>query len=377
MTHVAAFEELLELARRLRDQAGKGEDPAFKEPVDALSKAAELIGLSSSQSWLGYHANVYYDEFHVPPPGAHFSKEWGLMERMHRSRSNSGWRECDPEKVKAIVRVEAGNPDLTDARKIEAAASSIFSSAKAECIPILESEIADGADPFLERCRDEVQKIELLSPSGVCELLRPKGQLMTRDATAAGQGTWVPPHIVEGSEALSLLHTFRACEATAEVLEKAGSYLARKARRAARSSRVGTNVFIGHGRSSLWRELKDFIQDRARLPYDEFNRVPVAGVTNIARLLEMLDAAAIAFLIMTGEDELADGAVQARMNVIHEAGLFQGRLGFTKAIILLEEGCSEFSNVQGLGQVRFPKGNISAAFEEIRRVLEREGLIEP
>ncbi len=49
------------------------------------------------------------------------------------------------------------------------------------------------------------------------------------------------------------------------------------------------------------------------------------------------------------------GVCQARMNVIHEAGLFQGRLGFTKAILLLEDGCSEFSNIQGLGQIRFPK----------------------
>jgi predicted nucleotide-binding protein len=63
------------------------------------------------------------------------------------------------------------------------------------------------------------------------------------------------------------------------------------------------------------------------------------------------------------------------MNVVHEAGLFQGKLGFTKAIILLEDGCEEFSNIQGLGQIRFPKSNIAAAYEEIRRVLEREGIL--
>lgn len=79
---------------------------------------------------------------------------------------------------------------------------------------------------------------------------------------------------------------------------------------------------------------------------------------------------------MTAEDEMADGSLQARMNVIHEAGLFQGRLGFSRAIVMLEEGCTEFSNVAGLGQIRFPRGNIAAAaFEEVRRVLEREGLI--
>ncbi len=44
-------------------------------------------------------------------------------------------------------------------------------------------------------------------------------------------------------------------------------------------------------------------------------------------------------------------------------GCFQGKLGFTRAIILLEEGCEEFSNVEGLGQIRFPKGNIKATFE--------------
>ena len=79
---------------------------------------------------------------------------------------------------------------------------------------------------------------------------------------------------------------------------------------------------------------------------------------------------------MTGEDEQPDGKVRARMNVVHEAGLFQGRLGFTRAIVVLEEGCEAFSNIEGLRQIRFPMGNIKAAFEEIRQVLEREGIIE-
>jgi predicted nucleotide-binding protein len=91
----------------------------------------------------------------------------------------------------------------------------------------------------------------------------------------------------------------------------------------------------------------------------------------------MLDAAALAFVVLTAEDEAKDGTMRARMNVVHEAGLFQGRLGFNRAIVLLEDGCEEFSNIQGLGQIRFPKGNIKASFEEIRQVLEREGILEP
>lgn len=100
---------------------------------------------------------------------------------------------------------------------------------------------------------------------------------------------------------------------------------------------------------------------------------PGGRITNIARLSEMLDAAAVALLVMTAEDEHASGKMQAPMNVVHEAGLFQGRLGFTKAIVLLEEGCEEFSNIQGLGQVHFPKGNIKAAFEESASCLSARG----
>ena len=89
----------------------------------------------------------------------------------------------------------------------------------------------------------------------------------------------------------------------------------------------------------------------------------------------MMDAAAVALLVMTGEDEQPDGNLRARMNVVHEAGLFQGRLGFSRAIVLLEDGCEEFSNIAGLGQIRFPRGEIRSAFEEVREVLEREGLL--
>jgi hypothetical protein len=48
---------------------------------------------------------------------------------------------------------------------------------------------------------------------------------------------------------------------------------------------------------------------------------------------------------MTAEDAHADNTSHARENVVHEAGLFQGRLRFERAIILLEQGCAQFSNI--------------------------------
>ena len=138
---------------------------------------------------------------------------------------------------------------------------------------------------------------------------------------------------------------------------------------------LGSRIFIGHGQSPIRRELKDFLSDRLSLPCDEFNREAVAGITTFERIARMLDASSFAFLIMTAEDQHSDSTTHARQNVVHEVGLFQGKLGPRKAIILLEEGCEEFTNIVGLSQIQFPKGRISAAFEEIRRVLEREGII--
>jgi len=164
-----------------------------------------------------------------------------------------------------------------------------------------------------------------------------------------------------------------ALEASVSVL---GGMLATLLSHRSAAGRVGEpKVFIGHGGSPVWLLVKDFLTTRLRLQCEEFNSAVVAGVPTSERLFQMLDEANFAFLIMTPEDQHLNATRHARENVVHEVGLFQGRLGARRAIVLLEHGCEEFSNVHGLGQIRFPEGHVSAAFEEMRRVLEREGII--
>jgi predicted nucleotide-binding protein len=138
---------------------------------------------------------------------------------------------------------------------------------------------------------------------------------------------------------------------------------------------IGTKVFFGHGGAAVWKEFRDYVRDRLQLDWDEFKREATAGYTTKERLEQMLDDAAFAFLVMTAEDERADGTKVARANVIHEVGLFQGRLGFKRAIVLLENGCEEFSNIHGVTQIHFDRTNTAAKFDEIRQTLEREGLV--
>ena len=85
----------------------------------------------------------------------------------------------------------------------------------------------------------------------------------------------------------------------------------------------------------------------------------------------MLSKISFAVLVLTGEEETSDGDFRARQNVIHEAGLFQGRLGFNRAIILLEEGTEEFYNIQGVVQIRFGKTNIKETFGEVLATLRQ------
>lgn len=131
-------------------------------------------------------------------------------------------------------------------------------------------------------------------------------------------------------------------------------------------------VFIGHGRSFQWRDLKDHLQDKHKYVVEAYEVGARAGHTIRDILDEMMTKSSFALLILTAEDKDENGAFHARENVIHELGLFQGKLGFSRAIAIVEEGTTEFSNIQGIQQIRFSKGNIRETFGDVLATLKRE-----
>jgi predicted nucleotide-binding protein len=364
--------ELFEIADQLDSIKNKFDAPEIKKPLERLQDAANEVGKAWSGSWLGYHSRVYYRNLQPPPPGARFSQEWGLMNVAFIDDTRGDWLEFDYEALEKAIYAEANYPDPDSISELAKKARSTFEDKRAEVLSTLSTALAEREDTFIDKLKNQTEQMKVLYASDFATMYQPKGQIICRDMVAIGQGMQTPAHIGVLSRVMSFRSSAQVCEELAKIARQGASHLAKRERYKRKEKEIGTNIFIGHGRSLLWKDLKDFIQDRLGLPWDEFNRIPVAGITNIARLSQMLDDAAIALLIMTAEDEQTDGKLQARMNVVHEAGLFQGKLGFTKAIVLLEEGCEEFSNIQGLGQIRFPKGNIKAAFEEVRQVLERE-----
>jgi predicted nucleotide-binding protein len=349
-------------------------DSEASRAIEAIMKAAGEFAVAFSGSWQGYHSRVYYQNFQRPPPGAHFSQEWGLRGNEFRRLGSKGeWKEYDYEFVRNAVLQRAGNPDLQKVEDAERESKLVLQQSIDTLDSILVSRLSSGEDDILRRCQKELENYGPRTSQEILEAVRPSGQIMTRDMIAVGQRTQVPPHIAVQLEALSALHIFASCKLVAKVAKKVASHLKRNLPTAAQGK--GRFVFIGHGGDPTWKDLKDFLNERLDLRWDEFNRVPVAGMSNKERLTDMLNNASFAFLVLTAEDERSDGVIQARENVLHETGLFQGKLGFNRAIILLEDGCNEFTNIAGLGQIRFAKGQLSARFEEIRRVLEREGIV--
>jgi predicted nucleotide-binding protein len=131
-------------------------------------------------------------------------------------------------------------------------------------------------------------------------------------------------------------------------------------------------IFIGHGHSPQWRDLKDHLHEKHGFAVEAYETGARAGYTIVEVLKSLAQKAGFALLVLTAEDADSTGKLHARENAIHETGLLQGRLGFARAIVLVEDGCEQFSNIAGLQQIRFSRGNIKETFGEVLATLRRE-----
>jgi hypothetical protein len=344
----------------------------FSSTITNLSDAVDEIGKSWSKSWLGYHANVYYKDFKTPPPNHFFNTLHGFT----TTQMAEHWGIYEPKVVLKVIMNKAGNPDISPIKNIGNQSEKTFEKCRDKFLRTLDVLLSIIQDTHIKEIKGQASKLKILSKDELIKVHMPKLQLSTLDQEAGNQGICVPPHIDFLCYLMSITSPRDVLERLSTLAKNSYEYIKLKLNidttMIEDEKKQDKKIFIGHGKSPLWRELKDFLKDKLNLDWEEFNRVSPAGKATVERLMEMLDNASFAFIIMTGEDEQPDETLRARENAVHEAGLFQGRLGFNKAILLVEDGCNEFSNIQGIGQLRFPKGNIKAAFEEVRDVLIRE-----
>jgi predicted nucleotide-binding protein len=134
-------------------------------------------------------------------------------------------------------------------------------------------------------------------------------------------------------------------------------------------------VFLGHGRSLLWTKVERWLEKDKGLAVAAWETESHAGEQVVQVLEGLLDSSTFAVLVVTAEDATTTGTLRARQNVVHEVGLFQGKLGFKKVALLQQEGIESFSNIDGLQTIRFSEQRIEAAFPELERMMKREGLV--
>lgn len=366
-------EQFIAIAEEARIVAAR-EDELDRTLLDGLQNAAAEVGKSWSKSNLGYQSNVYYEGFQVPPAGAMFSREWGFLGMFQGTTGD--WKPFTADDVVSRVHQLAGNPDLSSqlakSAEVRPQVEMLIERARS-----LAAKLPASRDSYLTENVEDLQRVSVPSPNQIARAMASTGgQIITRD-TQALEGGWQPSgHQVVQAQVLGIRAPYKAAEQLASLCERIGRHIeGEEPGSSASVAQLGSKIFIGHGGGSNEYLKLGVWLTKCGLDWEVFTTEPTAGLSTKERLLQMLDNAMMAFLIMTPEDEAANGSMTARSNVIHEVGLFQGRLGWTRAIVLLEEGCDQFSNIEGLGQIRYPKANLEAALEEVRQVLAREGIL--
>jgi CAP12/Pycsar effector protein, TIR domain len=130
-------------------------------------------------------------------------------------------------------------------------------------------------------------------------------------------------------------------------------------------------VFISHGHSEMVKlKLKNFIEERMHLEPVILTEQPDLGLTIIEKLEKYGKDCDFALILLTADDETADGGVRARQNVIHELGVFHGILGRDRVLLLKQSNVETFSNISGLIYKEFQGENIESVFEDVRIALE-------
>jgi sugar/nucleoside kinase (ribokinase family) len=134
-------------------------------------------------------------------------------------------------------------------------------------------------------------------------------------------------------------------------------------------------VFLVHHDSPYRTVVRRFIEEDCGLPVYELTSADIGGRGFTELLSDQAPRCGFAICLLSKTETMADGRARPDQNVVYQAGFFQGKYGFGRVALLSEQGCEGFSNVAGIVHLDFPQGQVDATFIELRRMLQREGLL--
>jgi hypothetical protein len=182
----------------------------------AVSRAAERIAQSWSGSWAGYHSELYYRDFAVPPLEYSFSPEWGGLNGIP-----PGWQKRTADEVRERIERLSGESIAA----LEKSTDNLLQQAKA-----LQSEIVteisglhlqSGLDQEKNLLKD-LEKFEWGFSIGKIIHANTPNQIVSRDSEAMYQGMRVPAHQYYSALAV---HEKSECDAVTAFLKDASRLL--------------------------------------------------------------------------------------------------------------------------------------------------------
>lgn len=135
-----------EIAMECRSLAEELDTKDFRSVIDRVNEGVRITARAWSRSWLGYQAHVYYRGLQTPPPGDHFSSEWGF-ERAFSNSNSDNWVEMSIEDVEGAIYNIAGSPNLSDLKVRSSEITKLFRKFQSELVGLLTVD--------LERTRSE------------------------------------------------------------------------------------------------------------------------------------------------------------------------------------------------------------------------------
>jgi sugar/nucleoside kinase (ribokinase family)/predicted nucleotide-binding protein len=141
------------------------------------------------------------------------------------------------------------------------------------------------------------------------------------------------------------------------------------------SDRRPARVFLVHEGKRDWQAVRRFIVNECKLQVFELSLANVDENSLAEIMEEQLPRCSFAVCVLSTEASPGGVAENADQDLVHQAGILQGRYGFKRVAILAEESCKTFSNIAGLIHLDFPSGQVETTFFELERMFQRESLI--
>lgn len=171
------------------------------EELKKLIEIASNLDESWSQSWIGFHSNLYFEDFQTPPPLLEFkfNSEWGSINGIPRY-----WIEKKYDDIVNYVERKSNGVTLLAIENQIKPITEVVKDLHQEVLATLSLFEDDG------RFSNEFELIKEIknyrwrtSISDLIAVKRPKNYY-TRDSFALSQGIRTPPHIIYECSAISL-----------------------------------------------------------------------------------------------------------------------------------------------------------------------------